>query len=201
MNSPVAYVDQTRGIIAYKGKELIVKYKHFTHPHLYAIKVNSDNLEFKSFKVFRFSEYPIPEFEKVTKYKKKNYPRLYCHTEETFRRESRIFNIKHDAFNKLCYEQIRMLNEEVDEGYKYLHNPAKAISTATLYDWKEWSANPPIIKVNDDGERIVIQEGITPDPLCVGMSFCSIKEANFKKSIGRDISLGRALKEFDRKYL
>lgn len=199
--APTVSVTAKRGVITIGGKELVTRFKHYYPPHLYGIRnVPGDNGQL--FDIYPFP-YQIPTFVPLkedgssplnfNKHRIGN--RIFFTDKERYESAREAFNFEHRIFTMRTEYVLK-------KDPNLLSIPATFVTQAFLYSKEEWDKGAPTIdKDPETGDRIVIDEGNRPDPLTSGLAFCSLKETSYTKALGRDISLGRAIKSYKQKYL
>ena len=173
--------------ITYKGKEYVVKYTHYRPPALYGIYSEELDLLPSNYQFTTYT-YPleIPALRDINNVLRTSEVRkvIYVDPEEySFRKKISDINLK-------SFEQTTKLKFKRKYPKGVL---ARFVTQAFLYRLDEWLENPPVI-IRKNGERVIVSEGIKPEPVATGLAFCSLKEKSYSKKIGRSIALGRAMK-------
>ena len=168
------------------GTKLVIKYIHHYPPHIYGIREDGN---FDTF----MSPAAQPVFmKKPPRRKSKNHRALFTNR-GLFERHKKKFDKVHRRFR----EDV----EEAMDNQGGFVAPAKFVTECFLYDHNDWVAGAPqVAKDPETGERVMIVKPVTPEPLAVGRSFCSLKETNFSREVGRKLALERAEEVYRRKY-
>lgn len=179
----------TRKQITFRNKEYIVRHAHYRPPEVYGVvHEGEEGQALEEFVVFdpKILEPIFREDNHVLRHSKNR--RMIFTDRGDYSRARQTYSIQRKSYIDCLKIQLKSL-----PGKLVL---AKFITKTSLYRLDEWLENPPVI-IKKGGERVVVSEGTKPEPRAVGLSFCSLKEKHYSKKLGRDISLGRALKRLE----
>jgi hypothetical protein len=191
ISKPVVTRDKKTGVVTVNDRKLVVRFRHYYPPSLFAVR-NEPNLEGKMFDVIPFG-FRIPSFApNLNKSKHRTGNRNFIEDYESFRNAKVAFDFEHDLFVQKTLFFLKHSKE-------HQNKPAIFVTEANLYDYEEWVAHPPqFVTDPDTGVRVMIDEGSKPDVILTETAFCSISEKAYRKSVGRDKSLGRAIQSYIR---
>lgn len=177
----------TKNTVLLGGTELVIKFQHHYPPSVYGVRKDG------TFSTFR-SPFPVPVFFKTVPKKRSSIFRSIITNFDLYARRKKRFIKEYGRFKEDVLDVMQTQGEFIA--------PAKFVTECFLYDYKEWAAGAPRIEINQDtGERVTVVKAITPDALAIGRSFCSMKEQNYSRKIGRELALKRAKEQYERKFV